>query len=153
MLSSTLHIFPRGQVDLESFPVLVRQVGKPPIEHGFGRRDQLDNDRMPVGNRCFDCRQQARELHRQKQLREEALLCPLKDRQRCGLGPGVERAPGLAVDDPRGFQRIAQIGVDDCLSRGSGNAKERGVGAGFQGCGTKLLRIILIANLGGLWTS
>jgi hypothetical protein len=43
--------------------------------------------------------------------------------------------------------------VDDGLSRGSGNAKERGVGAGFQGCGTKLLRIILIANLGGLWTS
>ena len=127
MLSSTLDIFPRGQVDLESFPVLVRQVGKPPIEHGFGRRDQLDNDRMPVGNRCSDCRQQARELHRQKQLREEALLCPLKDRQRCGLRPGVERPASFAIDDPGRLQRFAQVGVNDRLSRGSDNAKERGV--------------------------
>jgi hypothetical protein len=51
------------------------------------------------------------------------------------------------------FHRRIEVVVDDRLSRGSGNAKERGVGAGFQGRGTKLLRIILIANLGGLWTN
>src|SRR3546814_14182151 len=52
-------------------------------------------------------------LHRQKQLREEALLRSLENRQRCRLGTGVERRPGLGVDDPRGFQRFAQVGVDD----------------------------------------
>jgi len=131
MLSSTLDIFPRGEVDLESFAFLVRQVGKSPVEHGLGRRDELHDNGMPIGDRRIDRRQQARELHRQKQLREEALLCSLKDRQRCGLGPGVERPAGLAVDDPRGFQRVAQVSVDDRLSRGGDNAKERGVGAQF----------------------
>ena len=108
---------------------------------------------MPIGNHCVDRGQQARELHRQKQLREEALLGPLEDRQRCGLGTRVERPAGFAVYDPRGLQRFAEVGMDDRLSRGSGNAKERGVVAGFLGRGRKLLRIILVANLGGLWTS
>lgn len=79
MLSSTLHIFPRGQVDLESFPLLVRQVGKPTVEHGLRRRDELHDNGMPIDNRRIDRRQQAGEFHRQKQLREEALLGPLKD--------------------------------------------------------------------------
>ncbi len=131
MLSSTLDIFPRGEVDLESFALLVRQVSKPTVEHGLGRRDELHDNSMTIGNHPVDRGQQAWELHRQKQLREEALLGPLKDRQRCRLGTRVERAPGLAVDDPRGFQRFAQVGVDDSLSRGGDNAKERGVGAQF----------------------
>ena len=131
MLSSTLHIFPRGEVDLESLALLVRQVGKPAVEHGFCRRHQLDDNSVTVGNRRIDRKQQARELHRQKQLREEALLGSLEDRQRCGLGTRVERAAGLAVDDPRGFQRFAQVGVNDRLSRGSGNAEERGVTGEF----------------------
>jgi len=131
MLSSTLNIFPRGEVDLESFALLVRQVGKPAVEHGLCRRDQLDDNSVPVGDRRIDRGQQAWELHRQKQLREEALLGPLEDRQGCGLGTGVERAPGLAVDDPRGFQRFAQVGVNDRLSRGRGNAQERGVATEF----------------------
>ena len=108
---------------------------------------------LPFGNRRIDSGQQAWELHRQKQLREEALLGSLEDRQRCGLGTRVERPAGFAVYDPRGLQRFAEVGMDDRLSRGSGNAKERGLGAGFLGRGTQLLRIILIANLGGLWTS
>ena len=86
---------------------------------------------MPIGNCRINCGQQAGELHRQKQLREEALLGSLEDRQRCGLGTGVERSPGLAVDDPRRLQRVAQVGVDDRLSRGSGNAEERGVTGEF----------------------
>ena len=68
---------------------------------------------MPLGDRRIDRGQQAGELHRQKQLREEALLGSLEDRQRCGLGTRVERPPGLAVDDPCGLQRFAQVGVDD----------------------------------------
>ena len=131
MLSSTLDRFPRGQVDLESFALLVRQIGKSPVEHGLCRRDELDDNSVTVGNRRIDRGQQAWELHRQKQLREEALLGPLKDRQRCGLGPGVERPPGFAVDDPRRLQRVAQVGVDDRLSRGRGNAQERGVVTDF----------------------
>ncbi len=79
MLSSTLDIFPRGEVDLESFAFLVRQVGKSPIEHGLCRRDKLDDNSVTVGNRRIDRRQQAGELHRQKQLREEALLGSFED--------------------------------------------------------------------------
>ena len=79
MLSSTLHVFPRGQIDLQRFAFLVRKVGKPAIEHGFCRRDQLDDYRVSVSNRRFDCWKQARELHRQKQLREESLLGSLED--------------------------------------------------------------------------
>ena len=131
MLSSTLHVFPRGEVDLESFAILVRQVGQSPVEHGLCRRDELDDNGMPIGNRRLDRRQQAGELHRQKQLREEALLGSLEDRQGCGLGTGVERPAGFAVDDPRGFQCFAQVGVDDRLSRGRGNAQERGVATEF----------------------
>ena len=86
---------------------------------------------MPIGNHCVDRGQQARELHRHKQLREEALLGPLEDRQRCGLGTRVERPAGFAVYDPRGLQRFAEVGMDDRLSRGSGNAEERGVTGEF----------------------
>ena len=64
-----------------------------------------------------------------------------------------ERLVLEAIDDTGEFERGLQVAMDDALSRGSGNAKERGLGAGFLGRGTQLLRIILIANLGGLWTS
>ena len=131
MLSSTLQEFPRGQVDLQRFALLVGEVGKPPVEHGFCRRDQLDDHSVTIGNRRIDRGQQAGELHRQKQLREEALLRSLEDRQRCRLGTRVERAPGLAVNDPCGLERFAPVGVNDRLSRGGDNAKERGVGAQF----------------------
>ena len=79
MLSSTLHVFARGQVDLQRFAFLVRKVGKPAVEHGFCRRDQLDDNSLPIGNRRMDRGQQAWELHRQKQLREEALLGSFED--------------------------------------------------------------------------
>ena len=79
MLSSTLHVFPRGEVDLESFALLVRQVSKPTVEHGLGRRDELHDNSMTIGNRPVDRGQQAWELHRQKQLREEALLSSFED--------------------------------------------------------------------------
>ena len=143
MLSSTLHIFPRGEVDLESFALLVRQVGQSPVEHGLCRRDELHDNGMPIGDRRIDRGQQAGELHRQKQLREEALLGSFENRQRCRLSTRVERPSGFAVDDPRRLQRVAQVGVNDRLSRGSGNAEERGVV--LQSCGTfrHVLHIIL----------
>jgi hypothetical protein len=47
------------------------------------------------------------QLHRQQQLREEALL-PLEDRQRCGFGTGVERPP-LVVDDARGLSASRRL--------------------------------------------
>jgi hypothetical protein len=53
----------------------------------------------------------------------------------------------------RGLQCFAQVGVNDRLSRGSDNAQERGVVAEFPLSGANLLRIILVANLGGLWTN
>ena len=131
MLSSTLHVFPRGQIDLQRFAIFVREVGKPTVEHSFSRRDELDDHGVPLGNRGVDGWQQARELHRQKQLRKEALLGALEDRERCRLGAGVECPPGFAVDDPGSLQRIAQVRVDDRLSRGRGNAQERGVATEF----------------------
>src|SRR3546814_10910539 len=103
------HVFPRGQVDLESFALLVRQVGEPAVEHGFCRRDQLDDHSVTIGNRRIDCGQQDGELHRQKQLREEALLRSLEYRQRCRLGTGVERRPGLGVDDPRSEEHTSEL--------------------------------------------
>jgi len=143
MLSSTLDGFPRGQIDLERFAFLIRKVGKPALEHGFCGRDELDDNGVPIGNGGVDGWQQARQLHRQKQLREKALLGALEDRQRCRLGARVERPAGFAVDDPCGLQRIAQVCVNDRLSRGSGNAEERGVV--LQSCGTfrHVLHIIL----------
>ncbi|WP_374527048.1 hypothetical protein [Novosphingobium sp.] len=83
---------------------------------------------------------------------EEALFGGFEGGSRRRLGLGVEGA-FAAAGDARGFERRIEVVVNDLLSRGSGNAKERGLGAGFLGRGTKLLRIILIANLGGLWTS
>jgi hypothetical protein len=63
---------------------------------------------------------------------------------------------GLAferIGDARCAQRRLKVAVDDRLSRGSDNAQERGVVAEFPLSGANLLRIILVANLGGLWTN
>ena len=46
-----------------------------------------------------------------------------------------------------------EIALRRSLSRGSDNAQERGVVAEFPLSGANLLRIILVANLGGLWTN
>ena len=96
---------------------------------------------------------QARNLHRDQQLGEEALFGAFEPRESRSLGLGIERFVLEPIHDIGEGEDFVEIAMNDGLSRGSGNAKERGVGAGFQGCGTKLLRIILIANLGGLWTS
>ena len=56
MLSSTLHVFPRGQINLQRFALFVREVGKPSVKHGFCGRDELDDNGVPIGNRGVDGR-------------------------------------------------------------------------------------------------
>jgi hypothetical protein len=63
-----------GQIDLERFAFLIGEVGEAAVEHGFGGRDELDYNSVAVGKCRIDRRQQAWQLHREKELREEALL-------------------------------------------------------------------------------
>jgi hypothetical protein len=64
-------------------------------------------------------------------LRKEPLLGALEDRERRRLGPGVQGISAVGIDNPGRRQSIAQVGMDDRLSRGSGNAEERGVTGEF----------------------
>ncbi|PJG49618.1 hypothetical protein CAF53_01215 [Sphingobium sp. LB126] len=82
---------------------------------------------------------------------KEALLGAFKGRTGGGFGLPVQRP--LAAGDVGGFHRRVQVPMNDSLSRGSDNAQERGIVAEFLHCRAILLHIILIANLGGLWTS
>ena len=62
---------------------------------------------------------------------KEALLGPFENRERSRLGAAVERVAAVLIDDAGFLERLAQIGMDNRLSRGGDNAKERGVGAQF----------------------
>ncbi|WP_180275711.1 hypothetical protein [Sphingobium sp. IP1] len=86
-------------------------------------------------------------------MREKALLGALKARERRSFGLGIERLVLHPVDDVGEREHFIEIAVDDGLSRGSDNAQERGVVAEFPLSGANLLRIILVANLGGLWSN
>ena len=74
---------------------------------------------------------QAGHFHCDQQLREEALLGALKPRERRALGLGIERLVLHPVDDVGEREHFIEIAVDDGLSRGSGNAEERGVTGEF----------------------
>ncbi|AIT82775.1 hypothetical protein JI59_25355 (plasmid) [Novosphingobium pentaromativorans US6-1] len=93
------------------------------------------------------------QLQREEDLRKEALLGPLEPAAGRRLGAAVERPVLKPIDDPGEFERGLKVLVNDRLSRGSDNAQERGVVAEFPLSGANLLRIILVANLGGLWTN
>ena len=153
MLSSTLHVLPRTQINFQVRALIRRELAQPPVEDRFRGRHQLENDRLSTGQVRLHRSDHGRKLHAEEKLAEEALLGGFEARSRRRLGPAVEGRIFDPVDHGRQFERMFHVAVNDALSRGSGNAKERGVGAGFQGRGTKLLRIILIANLGGLWTN
>ena len=131
MLSSTLDRLARAEVDFERFAFFVGEIGQAAVEHGLGGRDKLDHDGIALGDGGIDGREQARQLHRQEELREEALLRALEHRERGGLRTAVERAAGFPVDDAGGFEGLADVCVNDRLSRGSGNAEERGVTGEF----------------------
>ena len=143
MLSSTLDIFAGAEIDLERFAFGIGKIGKPTIEHRLGGRDELHYHGVALGERAVDRWKQARQLHREQQLREEALLGSFEHRKRSCLGPRVQRVAAVGIDNPGFFEGIAQVGMDDGLSRGSGNAEERGVV--LQSCGTfrHVLHIIL----------
>ena len=128
MLSSTLHIFTRGQLDIEPGALLGGQVGQRTVEHGFGRRNKLDDGAVAAREIVGDRRDQRWQLHRQQDLAEEALLGRFEDRQRRSLGAAIISRTAEAVGDARGGERGLEIVVYDRLSRGRDNAQERGEG-------------------------
>jgi len=71
------------------------------------------------------------QLQREQDLREEALLGSFEPAARRCLGAAVERLVLEAIDDTGKFERGLEVLMDDRLSRGGDNAKERGVGAQF----------------------
>jgi hypothetical protein len=83
-----------------------------------------------------------RGLHGGDEVVEEALLHAFKRRSRCRFRLSIERAVRRAGHAGR-LKRGIEMGVNDLLSRGSGNAEERGVV--LQSCGTfrHVLHIIL----------
>ena len=152
MLSSTLHGFPRTEIDILVAVVFVA-VGQAAVEHGLAGGHQLDDARHVLGDMALHSREQAWQFHRHQQLLEEALLDAFKPRPRRAFRPRIERIPRDRIDDIGRFESGFHILVNDALSRGSDNAQERGIVAEFLHCRAILLHIILIANLGGLWTS
>ena len=85
---------------------------------------------MTIGQPLLDGPDQRRGLHRRDQVVEEALLGRFESRTGGRLGLRVQRAVG-GTGDPGGFERGVEVVMDDLLSRGGDNAKERGVGAQF----------------------
>ncbi len=142
MLSSTLHVFARRYVDRHIVPLLGRNFREPTLLQRLASRDDLHDRCMTVFEIARDARDRARRLHRGDEVIEEALLRALEGRARGGLGLWVER-PMERAGDPGRLHRGVEIVVDDLLSRGSGNAEERGVV--LQSCGTfrHVLHIIL----------
>jgi hypothetical protein len=131
MLSSTLDRLSRRKIDIERRALVCRHRREAPIEHCFGGRDQLDDGHMTLCQFLLDRFQQRRHLHRDEKLREEPLLRGFEARKGGALRLRVQRVTADAIDDVGGLERDVEIGVDDCLSRGSGNAEERGVTGEF----------------------
>jgi hypothetical protein len=105
------------------------------------------------GQRILDGGKERGQFHRQQKLAEEALLRAFEARARRRQRLTIEGLAFERVGDARCAKRRLKVAVDDRLSRGSDNAQERGVVAEFPLSGANLLRIILVANLGGLWTN
>jgi len=131
MLSSTLHVFAGRQVQFQHLARLGIELIKPPIEDRFCRADQLHHHAFILSEVLVDRRVDRGQLQREQHLRKEALLGALEPAARSGLRAAVERAVLEAVDNARQFERGFKVLVDDRLSRGGDNAKERGVGAQF----------------------
>ena len=78
-----------------------------------------------------DRRIDRRQLHREQHLAEEALLGAFEPAARRRLGAAVQGAVFEPIDNSGEFERDFEILVNDRLSRGSGNAEERGVTGEF----------------------
>ena len=59
------HILARRQIDLERLAFVGRQVGQPPVKHGLGGRNQLDDNGVAVLKCPFHRREQAGQFHRE----------------------------------------------------------------------------------------
>ena len=126
MLSSTLDSLAGRKVELDLGTVLGREVGETPVEQGLGGRDQLDDDAVLRGQRLLDSGKQRRQLHRQQELAKEALFRALEARARRRQRQTVEGLALERIGDARCAQRRLKVAVDDRLSRGRDNVKERG---------------------------
>ena len=71
------------------------------------------------------------QLQRNQKLGKEALLGRFEDRDRRSLGAAIIGRFAEAVGDTGRVERGLQVAVNDTLSRGSGNAEERGVTGEF----------------------
>jgi hypothetical protein len=131
MLSSTLQEFPWRKVDVELGEVVGVELFEPAIENGFCRGDELDDGARTFVEMAIDLGNEGRKLERKQDLAEEALLAAFEARSRRGLGHGVAGFVLDGIDDPGDFERVFEIAVNDALSRGSGNAEERGVTGEF----------------------
>ena len=141
MLQIRAYVLPRRNVDGNIVPFLGRDLGQPPFHQGFAGRDDLDDSGVTRFQIALDRSDQCRGFHGGQEVAEEALLGALESRAGGGLRLTVQRA--LAPGDIGHFHRRVEIVVNDGLSRGSGNAEERGVV--LQSCGTfrHVLHIIL----------
>jgi len=91
----------------------------------------LDDDTFVVGQMLVDRGIDRGQLQREQDLRKEALLGSLEPAAGGSLGAAIERPVLEPIDDAGEFKRGFEVLVDDRLSRGGDNAKERGVGAQF----------------------
>ena len=142
MLSSTLDRLSRRQVQFQRLALVRIEFIETPVEDGFRRADELDDHTFVVRQMLVDRRIDRGQLQREQDLRKEALLGPLEPAARGCLGAAVERLVLKPVDNPGEFKRGFEVLVDDRLSRGGDNAKERGVGAQCRETDHHVLRII-----------
>ncbi|MBX9608566.1 MAG: hypothetical protein K2Y51_20270, partial [Gammaproteobacteria bacterium] len=121
----------RRQLDVEVRPFFDRECRERPVEHRLGGGNQLDDDAFAACEIGADRGDERWELHPDQKLAEEPLLGGFEDRK-CGcLGTAVVGVVREAVGNASRVERGAQVRVDDRLSRGRGNAQERGVVTDF----------------------
>ena len=78
----------------------------------------------------LDCADRAGGLHRGDEMIEEALLRAFEGRS-CGRARLRIQSPVRGAGDTGSLECRIEMGVNDLLSRGSGNAEERGVTGEF----------------------
>ena len=131
MLSSTLDRLSWRQVQFQRLALVGIELVQPPVEDRFRRTDQLDHDAFVVCQMLVDRGVDRGQLQREQDLAKEALLGPLEPAAGGRLGAAVERPVLKPIDDAGELKRRFEVLVNDRLSRGSGNAEERGVTGEF----------------------
>jgi hypothetical protein len=109
MLSSTLNILTRRQIEVKHLPLIGVELIEAAIEDRFRGTDELDDDAFPVGEVLVDRGVDRRELQREQDLGKEPLLGPLEPAARCRLGAAVERLVLEAIDDPVSSSAVSKL--------------------------------------------